>query len=142
MKTAVMDTRAIQRSWYVIDASDKVLGRLASRISSVLMGKTKPAYSPNQDHGDYVIVINSDKVRVTGKKALMKTYFRHSTQPGKEKITSYATQMKLDSTKIITAAVKGMLPKTNLGRTILTKMHVFKGPEHTHAAQKPTELKI
>jgi large subunit ribosomal protein L13 len=140
MKTVVVNQKSILHSWYVVDASNLVLGRLSSRISSILTGKLKPAYSPNQDHGDNVVVINSDKVKITGKKADMKTYFTHSGQPGKEKNRLYSKQMELDSTKVITHAVKGMLPKTNLGRSMLKKLFVYKGAEHPHAAQKPQPL--
>ncbi|MFP4417821.1 MAG: 50S ribosomal protein L13 [Fibrobacterota bacterium] len=142
MKTVVVNTKSIERKWFVIDASDMVLGRLSSTIANLLMGKAKPAYSPNQDHGDYVIVTNADKVVLTGRKADTKTYFRHSGFPGGEKIRPYKKQMELDPTQVIKLAVKGMIPKTTLGRQILKKLHVYAGDNHPHAAQKPEPFAI
>ncbi len=142
MKTVVVNTKSIERKWYVIDASNMVLGRLSSTIANLLIGKTKPAYSPNQDHGDHVIVINASKVILTGRKAETKSYFRHSGFPGGEKIRPFKKQMELDPTAVIKLAVKGMVPKTTLGRQILSKLHVYAGDNHPHAAQKPEPFAI
>ncbi|MBD3321162.1 MAG: 50S ribosomal protein L13 [Chitinivibrionales bacterium] len=142
MKTVVMNHKEIARKWYLVDAKNKVLGRLASDIAGKLIGKNRPAYSPNQDHGDHIIVINADKVAVTGRKAEIKNYFRHSQYPGGEKIRSYKKQMELDSTRIIIHAVKGMVPKNTRGRAILKKLHVYSGESHPHEAQKPEPLSL
>ena len=142
MKTAVVNTDTISRKWLVADASDQVLGRLATKLANILMGKGKPAYSPNQDHGDFVVVLNADKIRLTGNKADQKEYFRHSGYAGGEKFRSFKEQMELDSSKVVYDAIKGMLPKSVLGRQIITKLHVYSGAEHPHAAQKPEELTL
>jgi large subunit ribosomal protein L13 len=137
MKTVVVNSKSIKREWYVVDAANMVLGRLAGEVARLLNGKNKPAYSPNQDHGDYIIVINADKVRVTGKKADQKTYFRRSSQPGHAKFRTFKVQMGLDSRKVIQKAVHGMLPKTSLAKNMMRKLHVYKGAEHLHASQNP-----
>ena len=142
MKTAVVNEKSINRKWFVIDAGDMILGRLASKVAVILSGKRKPAYSPNQDHGDNVIIINSDSVRLSSNKADKKQYFRHSRYPGGGKFRSFKEQMALDSTKVIQDAVHGMLPKNTLGRKIITKLHVYKGDSHSHAAQKPEPLSL
>jgi large subunit ribosomal protein L13 len=143
MKTIVCNTKDIKRKWFIVDASDKVLGRMASKIATKLMGKDKVAYSPNQDHGDYIIVVNADKIKVTGRnKPSQMTYFRHSTYPGGDKIRSFETQMALDSRKVITLAVKRMLPKTSLGKNTLKKLHVYSSSEHPHMAQTPVPLTV
>ena len=142
MKTAVVNEKSINRKWFVIDAGDMILGRLASKVAVILSGKRKPAYSPNQDHGDNVIIINSDTVRLSGNKADKKQYFRHSRYPGGGKFRSFKEQMALDSTKVIQDAVHGMLPKNTLGRKIISKLHVYKGDSHPHAAQKPEPLSL
>jgi large subunit ribosomal protein L13 len=142
MKTVVVNTSTISREWYVVDATNKVVGRLASTIAHMLIGKNKVAFSPNQDHGDNIIVINADKAKMTGKKAELKTYFRHSTYPGGKRERPYKKQMQLDSTKVIIHAVHGMVPKTKLGRAIMKKLHVYKAATHPHASQKPKELSI
>jgi len=142
MKTVVVNPKNINRSWFIVDATDQILGRLASRVASILIGKNKPAYSPNQDHGDYVVVINAEKIRLTGKKPLTKEYFSHSRHPGHERYRPFGTQMRIDPTRVITHAVKGMVPKTTLGRHMLKKLHVYKGKEHPHGAQKPRELQF
>ena len=115
MKTVVVNEKEIARKWFVVDANDVVLGRLASKVANVLIGKGKPAYAPNQDHGDNVVIINADKIRLTGTKSETKTYFRHSMYPGGEKIRSYKEQMELDPTKVVIHAIRGMVPKTTLG---------------------------
>lgn len=142
MKTIVVNEKTIQRQWYVVDASSQPIGRLASKIATILIGKNKVAYSPNQDHGDNVIVINAEKAFFTGKKPEIKTYFRHSMFPGGEKIRSFKEQLELDPTKIIIHAVKGMIPKNARGRAILRKLFVYCGENHPHLAQKPELIKI
>jgi len=142
MKTVVVNTDSIQRQWYVIDGGSLPLGRLASKVAQLLIGKGKVAYSPNQDHGDNIIVINSDKVKLTGKKPETKFYFRHSTYPGGAKFRSYKEQMALDSTQVIVHAVKGMVDKNARGRAILRKLHVYAGNTHPHSAQLPQPLSI
>ena len=141
MKTIVANEKEIKHAWFVVDATDKVLGRLASTVSQVLIGKGKPAYSPNQDHGDHVIVLNSDKIRLTGKKAETKHYFRHSKYPGGAKIRSFKEQMDLNPTEVVRHAVWGMMPKTTLGRKIMKKLHIYAGESHPHAGQKPQPIK-
>jgi large subunit ribosomal protein L13 len=119
---------------------NKIVGRLASNLAKILTGKAKTAYSPNQDHGDNIIVINSDLVRLTGKKADMKTYFHHTGYAGGKKERPFKKQMALDSRQVIIHAVHGMVPKTKLGSAILRKLHVYKNEVHPHAAQKPQPL--
>ena len=123
------------REWSLIDADGQVLGRLASKIANVLRGKNKPTYTPSVNMGDFVVVINSDKVVVTGKKETDKFYHRHSRYPGGLTSVSFKEQVAKDSTKVILSAVKGMLPKGRLGRTLLTKVKVYSGSEHPHQAQ-------
>lgn len=142
MKTAVANAETITRNWYVIDANEKVLGRLVSKIAYLLMGKGKLQYSPNQDHGDYIIIVNTDNIRLTGNKSETKTYFRHSQYPSGGKTRSFKEQMALDSTKVIRDAVHGMLPKTILGRSIIKKLFLYAGNEHPHIAQKPEPLSV
>ncbi len=140
MKTVVVNADKIVRKWFVVDATDKVLGRLASEVATLLSGKRKPAFSPNQDHGDYVVIVNADKVAVTGTKAEDKTYFRHTGYPGNQKIRTFNVQMDLNSTRVVEHAVKGMLPKGPLGRSVLKKLHVYSGADHPHAAQQPESI--
>lgn len=142
MKTVVVNTDTIERGWYVVDASEITLGRLASKAASVLIGKNKPAYSPNQDHGDYLIIVNADKVRLSGKKPETKEYFRHSMYVGGDKFRSFEEQMKRDSTQVVIHAVKGMVSKNARGRAIMRKLHVYRGAEHPHAAQQPKKLSL
>jgi len=132
----------IERKWYVVDAADQTLGRLASQVASVLRGKNKPTYTPSMDTGDYVIVINADKVKVTGKKLDQKVYYRHSDYVGGMKETTLKELMAKKPEDVINFAVKGMLPKGPLGRQMIKKLHVYAGPEHNHAAQKPEVLEI
>jgi len=132
MKTVVINTSAIKRTWHLIDANGLVLGRLASQAATLLTGKRKRAFSPNQDHGDHVIVINAGKVRLTGKKADMKTYFSHSTKPGRERIRTYKSVLQADSRKVIRHAVHGMVPKSALGRKMLKRLHVYPDAQHPH----------
>ncbi len=128
------------KKWYVVDAKDQTLGRMASEIAKVLMGKNKPEYTPSVDTGDYVIVVNADKVKVTGKKEMQKTYVRHSGYIGGRKEILYKDVMAKHPDRIITHAVKGMLPKNKLGRQMLKKLKVYAGSEHQHQAQNPTVL--
>jgi len=127
----------IERKWYVIDAEGQTLGRFCTEVAGILKGKHKPIYSPNVDAGDYVIVVNADKIKVTGKKMQKKMYVRYSGYIGGRKETSLSTMLQNKPEFVITHAVKGMLPKNNLGRQMLKKFHVYAGPTHKHEAQKP-----
>jgi len=142
MKTVVISADAIQRKWFVVDAENVVLGRLASKLAYLLMGKGKVNYSPNQDHGDYVVVVNAAKVALTGDKEETKTYFRHSLYPGGEKIRPYKVQKEINAAVIIEKAVHGMLPKNARGKAIERKLFVYAGNEHPHTAQKPEKISI
>ncbi len=135
MKTYSVKASDIKREWHVIDASDKVLGRLATRIATLLMGKHKPMFSRNMDTGDFVVVINADKVRVTGNKAKQKLYYRHSGYPGGLKSISLEKMMQTHPTRVIEYAVKGMLPKNRLGASMLKKLKVYVGDTHPHLGQ-------
>lgn len=132
----------IERKWYVVDAEGQTLGRLASEVAKVLRGKNKPVFTPHIDTGDYVIVINAEKITVTGKKLDQKIYYNHSEYVGGMKETTLREMMAKKPEKVIELAVKGMLPKGPLGRSMITKLHVYAGAEHPHAAQKPEELKF
>ena len=132
----------VERKWYVVDATDKTLGRLASEIATILRGKNKPMYAPNIDAGDYVIVINAEKVAVTGKKLDQKVYTHHSGYVGGLKTITLKKQLEKKPEEVIKHAVKGMLPKNALGRKMFSKLHVYAGPEHAHAAQKPEVLEL
>jgi large subunit ribosomal protein L13 len=129
-------------NWYVVDADGKVLGRLASEIAKRIRGKYNPQFTPNSDVGDWVIVINADKVRLTGKRAELKDYKTHSRYPGGQKIRSYKEVFSATPEKVIQLAVKRMLPKTKLGSALISKLKVYKGSEHPHTAQKPVALNI
>lgn len=142
MKTFMASPATIDRKWYVVDATGMTLGRLASEVASVLRGKNKPIFTPHIDTGDYVIVVNADKVKVTGKKLDQKIYYRHSDYVGGMKETTLREMLAKKPEKVVELAVKGMLPKGPLGRQMYTKLHVYAGPEHMHAAQKPEELKF
>ena len=142
MKTYMAKAEAVERKWYVVDAAGVPLGRLASRVASVLRGKNKPTYTPNVDTGDFVIVINTDKAVLTGKKLENKFYRYHTGYIGGLKEISYKKMMAEKSDLAIYEAVRGMLPKNSLGRQMLKKLKVYKGAEHNHAAQKPEELKV
>ncbi len=141
-KTYVPSQESLERNWYVVDAADQRLGRLATEIANVLRGKNKPTYTPHLDTGDFVIVINADKVNVTGKKRSQKLYRRHSGRPGGMKTETFAQLQARIPERIVEQAVKGMLPKNSLGRQLFTKLKVYAGPDHPHEAQKPQELKI
>ena len=140
MKTFMASPATIDRKWYVVDATDMTLGRLASEVAKVLRGKNKAIFTPHIDTGDYVIVINAEKVKVTGKKLDQKVYYRHSEYVGGMKETTLRELMAKKPERAVELAVKGMLPKGPLGRTMYTKLHVYAGPEHDHAAQKPETL--
>ena len=140
MKSYMANPSKIERKWYVVDATGYTLGRLASEIAKVLRGKKKPEYTPHIDTGDYVIVVNADKIKVTGKKLDQKLYYRHSDYVGGFKETTLNEMLAKKPEKVIELAVKGMLPKGPLGREMITKLHVYAGPEHNHAAQKPETL--
>jgi large subunit ribosomal protein L13 len=142
MKSFMPSAAAIERKWYVVDATGHTLGRLSSEIAAILRGKKKPIFTPFIDTGDNVIIVNADKIKVTGKKMEKKIYYNHSYYPGGMRETTLSEMMEKKPTEVITLAVKGMLPKGPLGRSMITKLHVFAGPEHTHAAQKPESLEI
>ena len=142
MNSFMANPDKIERKWYVVDAEGCTLGRLSSQIASVLRGKNKPVFTPHVDTGDYVIVVNADKVKVTGKKMDQKVYYNHSDYVGGMKETNLKEMLATKPEKVIELAVKGMLPKGPLGRQMLTKLHVYAGAEHPHAAQKPEVLKF
>ena len=137
MKSYIAKPAEVERKWYVIDAEDKTLGKIASEVASILRGKKKPIYTPHVDTGDYVIVINAEKVRVTGKKEEQKIYKSHSGYPGGLKETTLRELRAKKPEEIIRHAVKGMMPKGKLGRQMFKKLKVYAGPEHPHTAQKP-----
>ena len=141
-QTTIAKAQEISRKWYVIDATDKPLGRLASEVAVVLIGKHKPIFTPNVDCGDFVIVINAEKVRVTGDKLDQKMYYRHSQYPGGLKTISLRDQLKQHPDRVIRLAVRGMLPKNRLGRQMIKKLKVYAGPNHPHAAQRPVPFEI
>ena len=132
----------IVKTWYVVDAEGQTLGRLASEVASILKGKNKPYYTPNIDTGDYVIIINAEKIRLTGKKLDQKMYYRHSGYPGGLKSTKYKDLIEKKPVFVVEKAVKGMLPKTRLGRKQGKKLKVYTGPEHRHSAQNPQEYTL
>ena len=140
MKTYMANPDKIERKWYVVDATDKTLGRLTSEIAKVLRGKNKPVYTPHIDTGDYVIVVNAEKIAVTGKKLDQKIYYNHSDYVGGMKETTLREMMDKKPEKVIELAVKGMLPKGPLGRQMYKKLFVYAGPDHKHEAQKPEAL--
>ena len=140
MKTFMASPATIERKWYVVDATGYTLGRLASEVAKVLRGKNKPTYTPSMDTGDYVIVVNAEKISVTGKKLDQKIYYRHSDYVGSLKETTLREMLAKHPERVIEHAVKGMLPKGPLGREMYTKLHVYAGPDHKHEAQKPEVL--
>ena len=143
MKTTFMANPAtVERKWYVVDAEGKTLGRLAAEVAKVLRGKNKPTFTPHVDTGDHVIVLNADKVVLTGKKLVQKTYFRHSGYPGGTTFTTAGKMLETRPERVVEMAVKGMLPKNSLGRKMYTKLKVYAGAEHQHAAQMPEVLEI
>ena len=140
MKTFMASTANVDRKWYVVDATDQTLGRLASEVAKVLRGKNKPIFTPHIDTGDYVIVINAEKIKVSGKKLDQKVYYHHSDYVGGMKETTLKEMLNKKPEKVIELAVKAMLPKGPLGRQMFTKLHVYAGPDHKHEAQKPEVL--
>ena len=142
MKTFMASPATIERKWYVVDATGHTLVRLASEVAKVLRGKNKPIFTPHMDCGDYVIIVNADKVNVSGKKLDQKIYYNHSDYVGGMKETTLREMMAKKPEKVMELAVKGMLPKGPLGRSMMTKLHVYAGPEHDNAAQKPEVLEI
>lgn len=142
MKSFMASPSTIEREWYVVDATGHTLGRLASEIATILRGKNKPTYTPHIDTGDNVIVINAEKIKVTGKKLDQKVYYRHSGYVGGIKETTLKEMLNKHPERVIEFAVKGMLPKGPLGRSMIKKLHVYAGPEHEQAAQKPEVLEI
>ena len=141
-KTSLPSTDTLERQWYLVDAENQTLGRLASEVASVLRGKNKPTYTPHLDTGDFVVVINADKIRVSGNKPTQKLYRRHSGRPGGMKTETFAHLQGRLPERIVEAAIKGMLPHNALGRQLFRKLKVYKGSEHPHAAQKPQVLAL
>lgn len=142
MKSYNVRAKDIQRKWYVVDATDKVLGRLASEVAAILRGKNKPIFTPNLDTGDYVIVINADKIRVTGDKNKKKIYKKHTGYPGGLRTTTFEELMARKPERAIELAVKGMLPKNRLGRDMYRKLRVYAGEDHGHEAQQPESIDL
>ena len=139
MKTYTLKKEEVERNWFVLDVKDKILGRIATKIADRIRGKDKPTFTPHTDGGDYVIVINAEKIKVTGSKFDTKKYYRHSLYPGGLKTQTFKELNIKNPEKIIFNAVKGMLPKNKLGKSIIKKLKVFKGPSHDHDSQKPIE---
>ena len=142
MKSYMASPATIERKWYVVDATGYTLGRLASEVAKVLRGKNKPIFTPHMDCGDYVIIVNAEKVKVTGKKLDQKIYYHHSQYVGGMKETTLREMMAKKPEKVVKLAVKGMLPKGPLGKSMMKKLHVYAGPEHEQAAQKPEVLEF
>ena len=142
MKTYSTKAKDIQKKWYLVDAEGKTLGRLATRVAAILRGKHKPTYTPHMDMGDNVIVVNAEKIQVTGRKFDQKKYYRHSGYPGGIKSTDYSDMIKNKPERVITLAVNGMLPHNRLGRAIAKHLRVYRGPEHSNEAQRPEKLEI
>ncbi|NLT49539.1 MAG: 50S ribosomal protein L13 [Ignavibacteria bacterium] len=140
--TRFIRTEDVDKKWYVIDAEDKVLGRLAAKAARIIRGKEKPLFTPNMDTGDFVIVINADKVKMTGKRELQKTYFSHSGYPGGVRIRTFQEMKEKNPSFIIENAIRGMLPKNRLGKKIIKHLKVYAGTEHPHKAQKPETISI
>ena len=142
MKTYYAKPNEVKREWLLIDAQDLVLGRLATKAAAILKGKNKPQYTPHVDTGDYLVVINADKIRLSGNKADSKEYYRHSGYPGGLKVETFAQAMAVHPERVIEHAVKGMLPKNTLGRAMGMKLKVYAGAEHPHLAQNPRQIKL
>ena len=142
MKTLIPREEQIARKWYVVDAEGQTLGRMASNIASVLKGKHKPIYTPHLDTGDHVVVINASKIKVTGKKLDQRMYFRHSMYPGGARFTAMREMLERKPERLLQLAVKGMLPKTRLGRAMISKLKVYSGSEHPHEAQRPEPIRL
>ena len=142
MKTHAVKAGEIRRDWFVFDAEDKVLGRVASQVATILKGKHKPIYSPHLDTGDHVVIVNVEKIRVTGKKQDKKRYFTHSMYPGGVTWTSFKEMSDTKPERVLFLAVRGMLPKNSLGRAMIKKLKIYSGPQHPHAAQSPKSLTL
>jgi large subunit ribosomal protein L13 len=141
-KTQSLNHKSAQKEWVIVDATSATLGRLASRVAHIIKGKHKPGYTPNVDCGDHVIVINADKIVLTGSKMTDKVMIRHTGYPGGQRFTTPRQVMEKSSSILIERAVKGMLPKNRLGRALFNNLHVYNGAEHAHAAQQPKEIKL
>ncbi len=141
-KTSVPSSDSIDRQWFLVDAENQTLGRLATEVASVLRGKTKPNFTPHLDTGDFVIVVNAEKIKVTGKKSDQKLYRRHSGRPGGMKVETFKSLQSRIPERIIEKAIKGMLPHTRLGRQLFNKLKVYKGSDHPHTAQEPKILNL
>lgn len=142
MKSFVAKENQVEQKWLLVDAEGAILGRMAAKIAPILMGKTKPTYTPHIDTGDYVIVVNAEKIRVTGKKAESKEYDYYTHYPGGHKYVSFADMMARKPEKVIQMAVRRMLPKNRLARQMLKKLKVYRGPEHEHQAQRPVKIEL
>lgn len=142
MKSYMAKNTDVDQKWVLVDAADLVLGRMAAKIAPILMGKTKPTYTPHVDTGDYVVVVNADKVKLTGKKAEQKVYDYYTYYPGGHKYVSFADMMERKPELVVEMAVRRMLPKTRLGRKMLKKLKVYRGPEHEHQAQQPEKIEL
>ena len=142
MKSFMAKKEIAEHKWYVVDATDAVLGRMAAKVAPMLMGKTKPTYTPHVDTGDYVIVLNAEKIKVTGKKAQQKEYDYYTHYPGGHKFVSFADMMKKKPEKVIELAVRRMLPKNKLGKVMLKKLKVYRGSDHSHQAQMPEKIEL
>lgn len=142
MKTYYAKPGEVEREWFLIDAENQVLGRIASKAATLLKGKHKPQYTPHVDTGDFVVIINADKIRLTGTKAAQKSYFRHSGFPGGLREERFEEAMEKHPERVLEHAVKGMLPKNTLGRAMGKKLKVYAGPEHPHMAQKPRQIEV
>jgi large subunit ribosomal protein L13 len=142
MKSFMAKNKEVEQKWLLVNADGAILGRMAAKIAPILMGKTKPTYTPHVDTGDYVIVVNAEKIMLTGKKAQMKEYDYYTYHPGGHKYVSFADMMARKPEKVVELAVRRMLPKNKLGRQMLKKMKVYRGPEHEHQAQKPEKIEL
>ncbi len=142
MKTIIPKAHDIERNWYVIDASDAILGKVATKAATLLRGKHKPEFTPNIEMGDYVIVVNAEKVRVTGNKPTQKMYYHHTGYPGALRSRTFGEMLEHRPTFVVEHAIRGMLPKNRLGRKLFTNLKVYSGSDHPHAAQKPQEMSV
>mgnify|MGYP003573785130 CR=1 FL=1 len=141
-KTKSVNKESADKKWLIIDVENQILGRAASEVAKLLRGKHKPTFTPHSDTGDYVIILNADKIRLTGTKATTKTYIRHTGYPGGQRSLSATEMFAKDPARLVEKSVKGMLPKNKLGRSVFTNMHVYAGTEHAHEAQKPTKVEL
>ncbi|MBN2182327.1 MAG: 50S ribosomal protein L13 [Sedimentisphaerales bacterium] len=142
MKSFMAKTNEIEQKWLLVDAEGAILGRMAAEIAPILMGKNKPTYTPHVDTGDYVVVVNAEKIKLTGKKAQMKEYDYYTHHPGGHKYVSFAEMMEKKPEKVVELAVRRMMPKSKLGRQMMKKLKVYRGPEHEHQAQRPEKIEL